>query len=66
MKRVEKDGMVAIARKGQELIAIDRDNTLYRVDAEDALYVLGRAEEVFELPMEKPLFPWPNSNCSAK
>lgn len=57
VKRVEKDGMVAIARKGQELIAIDRDNTFYRVDAEDALYVLGRAEEVFELPMEKAPVP---------
>lgn len=66
VSQLERDGIAVIARKGTEFVVVDKDNTLYAVAEDDNMVVLGRAEDVFGLPMEKAPVPMAELQLSGK
>lgn len=57
VKRLEKDGLVVVARKGSQHILLDRNDVFYKANEAGDLTVLGRAEELFSLPADKAPVP---------
>lgn len=57
VERVETGGMTVIGRKGQQLMAIDSDNTFYLIKADETVEVAGRVEDVLNLPLDRAPTP---------